>query len=342
MGVFGGNYEAAGLVGFLSADYVGHLCACVGGGDDGATAGEHAGELGGHDEVGDSGSLGKEVDVGGVQEVVEAIEWLEGEEGYVGAVGYERLELRTEGPVTAEEEVDARVMLEGSGEGGEKLEALLGSHVAGVEEESFAVEIEFAAIGVGGGAGLGLYRFDVDPVGEEGSVRCRDALSDGSLDHLAGDAGDSSKGLGEEFFEAEGEGVDGAFGGEEIEVEGGVYLEVLHMEPGGGSGGLCCEEGDWGAEEGGFDGEDDLRLPEELACDDGKAAEHEGGEMEDAFEAGGAGGDEERSAVDGGLGGIFSGGVFGAIEGVAVVFSDAPCRIVRGSGDHADFVASSG
>jgi len=78
--------------------------------------------------------------------------------------------------------------------------------------------------------------------------------------------------LSKEFFQAEGKGVDGAFGGKEVKVEGCVYFEVLYVEPGGRAGGLCREEGDGGAEKGGLDGKDDLGLPEELTRDDGQAA----------------------------------------------------------------------
>ena len=128
----------------VAGDYLGDLGAGVGGGDDGAAAGEHAGELGGHDEVGCSGALREQVDVGGVEEVVEAGEGLERQEGDVGAAGDEGLELRAEGSISAEEEVDSGIGVgaaggEGFGEGGEEFEALLCAHVAGVEEDDFCV-----------------------------------------------------------------------------------------------------------------------------------------------------------------------------------------------------------
>lgn len=74
---------------------------------------------------------------------------------------------------------------------------------------------------------------DVDPVGEEDGVVGGNSFGEGALEHFGGDGGDAGEGAGEEAFEGEGEGVNGAFGGEEAEVEGGVYFEVLYVEPGG-------------------------------------------------------------------------------------------------------------
>src|SRR5580704_9975142 len=150
---------------------------------------------------------------------------------------------------------------------------------------------------------------DVYPVGKEDGMVWGDAFGEDALDHFERDAGDAGEGAGEEELEAEGEGVDGALGGEESEVECGVYFEVLHVEPGGCSGGIGDEESDGRAEEGGFDGEDDVGLPEGLAEHDGEAAEHEGYEVRYALEDGGFCGDVEGRAEDGGLGGILPGGV---------------------------------
>ena len=346
--VFGGDDEAAGVFRGVAADDVGDLSAGLGGGDNGTAAGEHAGELGRHDEVGGTGSLRKEVDVGGVEEVVEESERLQREQGYIGAAGDEGFELRAEGSVAAEEEVDAGIVVgaargEGVGEGGEELEALLGAHVAGVEEDDFGVfarggEIQLAAEVVARIflRVLWVDGVDVDPVGKEDGLVGGNAFGEGTLDHLEGDAGDAVEGAGEEGFESDGEGVDGAVGGEQAEVEGGVDLEVLDVEPGGCAGGFGDEESERGAEEGGFDVEDDLWLPPGLAQHDGKAAEHEGEEVRHALEAGGFGRDVEGGAVDDG----FAGDFFGAVEGATVVFADAPGGIVRGSGDDADVVAA--
>ena len=167
-----------------------------------------------------------------------------------------------------------------------------------------------------------------------------DAFGEGALEHLGGDAGDAGERAGEEELQAESEGVEGAFGGQEAEIECGVDFEVLHVKPGGCAGGLGDEESDGRAEEGGLDGEDDVGLPEELLQDYGQAAEHEGDEMRDALEAGGLGGNVEGRAVDDGFGGVLASSVFGAVEFAAVVFADAPCGVVRGCCDDADFVAS--
>ena len=140
--VFGGDDEAAGFgVGIGdAADDVGDLGAGVGGGEDGAAAGEHAGEFGGHDKVGGSGALGEEMDVGGVEEVVELVEGLEGEEGNVFETGDRGFELGTEAAVAAEEEVDLGVGGEVLGERSEELEALFVAHVTGVKQDDFVFE----------------------------------------------------------------------------------------------------------------------------------------------------------------------------------------------------------
>ncbi len=95
---------------------------------------------------------------------------------------------------------------------------------------------------------------------------------------------------GEDLLEGEGEGVDRSSGGEEAEVEGGVDLEVLDVEPGGGVGEEGGEEGGGGGEEGGFDGDDDVGLRCGLAQDYWSAEKGEGGEVEEALEAGGVAG----------------------------------------------------
>ena len=70
---------------------------------------------------------------------------------------------------------------------------------------------------------------DVDPVGEEDGLVGGDAFGDGALDHFGGDAGDAGEGVGEDLFQAKGEGVDGAVSGKEAEVEGGIDFEVLDV-----------------------------------------------------------------------------------------------------------------
>ena len=148
-GIFGGDDESSGFVDAgVAADDVGDLGTVVGGGDDGAATGEHAGEFGGHDEVSGPGSLREEVDVGGVEEVVELVEGLKGEEGDVGEAGDLEFELRAEAAVTTEEEVDLGVGGEVAGERSEEFEALLVAHVAGVEKDGLAFESKLGAEGV--------------------------------------------------------------------------------------------------------------------------------------------------------------------------------------------------
>ncbi len=76
--------------------------------------------------------------------------------------GDEGLERGAKGSVATEEEMDAGVVFEGGGEGGKEFEPLLGSHVAGVEQDSLAFEAEFAAEQVGCSGVL-----------EDGRNRCR-------------------------------------------------------------------------------------------------------------------------------------------------------------------------
>ncbi len=136
--------------------------------------------------------------------------------------------------------------------------------------------------------------------------------------------------------------MDGAFGRKQAEVEGGVNLEVLHVEPGGGAGDPRNKERGGGAEKCGLDGEDHIGIPRRLAQHDGQAAEHEGCEVRDALEAGGLLGDVKGSAVDDRLGGILHSAVFGPVELTAIVFADAPGGVVRGSSDDADLMAAGG
>ncbi len=131
--------------------------------------------------------------------------------------------------------------------------------------------------------------------------------------------------------------MDGPLGGEETEVEGGVYLEVLDMKPGGRVGCPGDEERYRSAEEGWFDGEDDVGLPEGLTEQDGEAAEHEGCQVDHPLEAGGLGGDVEGATVDGG----FVGGALDAV-GVAVVLADAPRGVIGRRRDDVDVVATGG
>lgn len=57
-------------------DDLGDLGAGFGGCDHGTAAGEHSSEAGGHDQVGGACALGEQVNVGGVEEMVEAVEQL--------------------------------------------------------------------------------------------------------------------------------------------------------------------------------------------------------------------------------------------------------------------------
>ena len=298
----------------------------IGGGDDGFAAGEHAGELGGHDEVGCSTALRHEMNIRTIQQVVEARKGLEREHRHIFAVGDESFELRAEGSVSAEEEVYGLILLKGLGERREEFEALLGAHVAGVEEDRLAFEAELEAEGVGVVGGVGLDGFDVDPVGKEACLLDGDALGDAALEHLAGDAGDAGEGLGEDLFKPQGEGVDGAVLGQEAKLEGSVDLEVLHVEPAGGGACLGDEEGQGRAEEGRLDGPDDLGVPGDLTQHDGQAANHEGEEMEDTLGSVGLLRNVERGAVNGRDKGI----VFAFdVEGLpAVLVPDTPCGVI--------------
>lgn len=286
------------------------------------------------------------MDVGCIEEVIEAFQGLQREHGDIAEVGGELLEARTEGTVSAEEEVDAGICGEACGEGDEGLKALFGPHIAGVEDDGLLLEAgdglgELAAEGVG----AGVFRrervdeIDVDPVGEEHGLRCGDAFAVGAIDHSGRDAGDAVEGEGEETFEGEGHVMQEASGGEQAELEGCIDFKVLHVEPGGRTGGSGHEQGERGAEEGGLDGEDDVGAVKGLGEHNGKAAEHEGEEVRHALEAGGLLRHVERSATDERL----SGGLLGSIAGAgAVVLADVPGGVVGRRGYDTDLVASAG
>ena len=181
-----------------------------------------------------------------------------------------------------------------------------------------------------------MYCIDIHPVGKESDSICRDAFGLSALDHLVRDAGDSPEGAGEELFEAERKGMNGTVRGEQAEVECGIDLKVLYVEPRGSAGGLRNEECKRRAKEGRLDGEDDVGLPEALAKHDRQASEHEGTEVRHAIEASRFCRDVERSAIDDG----FTGASFSGVELAAVIFAYAPCRVVRGCRNDSDLMAS--
>ena len=218
--VFGGDDDAAGFFRGASADDVGNLGAVVGGGDDGAAAGEDSGEFGRHDKIGGPCALWEEMDIGDVEEIIEPIKGLQGEQGDVGAAADEGFEPGTKGPIAAEDEVDPGIGIEAAwGEGlsqrRQEFEALFGTHVAGVEQDNFFFQTEFATEAVGSGLRLRVDGVDVDPVGKQDGAVCGNAFGDGPLDHLVRDAGDATEGMGKKFFEPQGEVVDETFGGKQ-------------------------------------------------------------------------------------------------------------------------------
>jgi hypothetical protein len=75
--IFSGHYEATRVEWRCASNYVGYLGPGIGGGNYGASTGEHACEFGGHDEVGRAGTLRKKMDVGGVEQFVEALDGLQ-------------------------------------------------------------------------------------------------------------------------------------------------------------------------------------------------------------------------------------------------------------------------
>ena len=90
------DHQAAGGVEDLSrecaaADHLRDLGSGSGDGEDGATTGEHAGELGRHDEVSDIGFLRQKMNVGGIEQVVQPLWRLQGEKRDIAGVGDKRL-----------------------------------------------------------------------------------------------------------------------------------------------------------------------------------------------------------------------------------------------------------
>lgn len=162
------------------------------------------------------------------------------------------------------------------------------------------------------------------------------------MKHVARDAGDAREAAGEEGIETRGQGGQGASGREQVELESGGHLEVLNMQPGGCTGDGGDEQRDGGGEEGGFDGEDNLRSPKDLTQHDREAAESEGEEMQQAGAAAGVSRHPEWRSVDCGRGWLrtVSRPLFGSIEAATVVVVNTPARVVGRSGDNADLMAA--
>jgi len=127
-----------------------------------------------------------------------------------------------------------------------------------------------------------------------------------------------------------------AFPRQQAKIEGGVHLEVLHVKPRSRIGRLRHQQRQRRAEEGGLDGKDNLWLPEDLAKHHRQAAEHEREKVRHALEAGRLGRNVERRAIDDRL----ARNLLRAVKPAAIVLADAPRRIVRRSGHHADFMPS--
>jgi hypothetical protein len=79
--LFSRNDEAAGHAGSIARHHPSDLRSQISSGEDRAAAREHAGELGRHHQVGRTRSLRKQMDVGGVEQVIETLEWLERKQG---------------------------------------------------------------------------------------------------------------------------------------------------------------------------------------------------------------------------------------------------------------------
>ena len=144
-----GDDEAAGcvcgLVVLHTADHLGDLCSSSGDGKDWAATGEHARKLRRHHKVRDIRLLWQQVDVGKVEQIVEALGRLQRKEGNVLNVGDERLESWAESTITAEDEVHSSVRGENLGKSGKDFEALLVPHIARVEKYDLALEIQLLA-----------------------------------------------------------------------------------------------------------------------------------------------------------------------------------------------------
>src|ERR1700733_5028535 len=98
------NHEATVL------HYHGDLGPRMSGGDHWTSAGEHGAQPRGHYQIGGARPLRQKVDVGGVQEIVEAVSWLQRKHGHVWVVSHEGFQSLAEGPVATKEEVNARVV----------------------------------------------------------------------------------------------------------------------------------------------------------------------------------------------------------------------------------------
>ena len=134
------------------------------------------------------------MDVRGVEQIVEAVEGLEGEQGDVGQWRRRGSSWGRKAPVPQKMKWTRGIArAEGWASGGEEFEALLGAHVAGVEEDDFVVDAGDggASSRADGVAAVGIRR------GEGGWSRRRpswgrgrlaiggNAFGCGALDHLA-------------------------------------------------------------------------------------------------------------------------------------------------------------
>ena len=163
----------------------------------------------------------------------------------------------------------------------------------------------------------------------------RDTLRARPLNHPGRDSRDAVEREGDESFDPECSIVDRTLGWKQAELEGCVDFEVLHVKPTDGSCAPGDEESQRSAKEGGFYGENDVRLPEGFAEHDGEASEHEGNQMHDSLEACGLLGNVKRRSIDGGL----PRRVLGSIPVTTIVVPDSPGWIIGRGSDHSDLVA---
>ncbi|KAG1240937.1 hypothetical protein G6F68_017176 [Rhizopus microsporus] len=109
---------------------VGQFRAGCGPADHGAAAGQHAGQLGRHDEISRAGALRQQVDVRRVQQRAQPGRRLQIQEPDARQAVTARLQRRAFRPLAAEYEPDPRVVGKLTGYVGQRLQPLLATHVA--------------------------------------------------------------------------------------------------------------------------------------------------------------------------------------------------------------------
>ena len=146
---------------------------------------------------------------------------------------------------------------------------------------------------------------DVDPVGKEDGAVCGDAFGEGALDHLEEMLETRVKAKVKNFSKANARAWMGPWAGSRPRSKAASTSKSCTWSQEAAPVAWATKSARGAQKKVGSTVKTTSGCQKSLAEHDGKAAEHEGGEMRDAFEAGGLGGDVEGRAEDDGLGGVY-------------------------------------